>query len=179
MSKPSVTVNQYVQGHGEPESPSAAKRRKSAAHGVSRGCRKETSEPRRGERRVLAHTQNSASWFSRGGLLSVVISAVLLCATLPARAQSPNAPLPPGEAKEKAGAACLTCHEARIIVQQRLSKAAWTKELDKMIKWGAEVDANDHDALIDYFTANFGPDQPVYAAPKSQAESASKSKSKH
>jgi len=100
-----------------------------------------------------------------------------LCATLPARAQSPNAQLPPGDVKEKAEAVCLTCHEARIIVQQRLSKAAWTKELDKMIKWGAEVDPKDHDALVDYFSANFGPDQPVYEAPKSQTES--KMKSKH
>jgi hypothetical protein len=106
-----------------------------------------------------------------------LVAALLWAAS--AVAQSPNAPLPPGEAKEKAEAACLTCHEARIIVQQRLSKAAWTKELDKMIKWGAEVDPKDRDALIDYFSANFGPDQPVYAAPKSQALSGAKSKSKH
>ena len=37
----------------------------------------------------------------------------------------------------KATTACLECHEARIILQQRLSKAAWTKEVDKMTKWGA------------------------------------------
>jgi hypothetical protein len=75
---------------------------------------------------------------------------------------SPNEQLPPGAMQEKAAAACGTCHEARILVQQRLSKAAWTKEMDKMIKWGAEVDPKDRDALIDYF----GPDQPAYAAPK-------------
>jgi len=28
-----------------------------------------------------------------------------------------------------------------------------------MIKWGAEVDPKDRDALIDYFSVNFGPDQ--------------------
>jgi hypothetical protein len=42
--------------------------------------------------------------------------------------------------QEKAVAACSTCHESRIIVQQRLSKPVWTKEVDKMIKWGAEVE---------------------------------------
>jgi len=52
------------------------------------------------------------------------------------------------------------CHEARIIVQQRLSKAAWTKEVDKMTKWGALVDPSDRDALIDYLSTNFAPDQP-------------------
>jgi hypothetical protein len=38
--------------------------------------------------------------------------------------------------------------------------------MDKMIKWGAEVDPKDRDALMDYFSANFGPDRPAYAAPK-------------
>jgi hypothetical protein len=67
----------------------------------------------------------------------------------------------------KATTACTECHEARIIVQQRLSKAAWTKEVDKMMKWGAVVDAGDHDALIDYLSANFNPDQPPYVPPRS------------
>ena len=84
-----------------------------------------------------------------------------------------NDQLPAGAMQEKAVAACSSCHEARIILQQRLSKPAWTKEVDKMIKWGAEVDPQDkdRDALIDYFSANFGPDQPPYLAPRSAAES--------
>jgi hypothetical protein len=100
------------------------------------------------------------------------LTALVLCAAIAVVAQSsPNETLPAGAAKEKAEAACLTCHEGRIIVQQRLTKAAWTKEVDKMTKWGAEVDPKDHDALIDYLSANFGTDQPAYQAPKSAAES--------
>jgi hypothetical protein len=106
----------------------------------------------------------------------IVLALVLWCTAAAVAQSSPNEQLPAGSAKEKAEAGCLTCHEARIIVQQRLSKAAWTKELDKMIKWGAEVDPKDHDALIDYFTANFGPDQPAYAAPRSATESKSQNK---
>jgi len=75
--------------------------------------------------------------------------------------------LPPGAMQAKATASCLECHEGRIILQQRLSKAAWTKEVDKMMKWGAVVDAPDRDALIDYLSTNFGPDQPRYEAPRS------------
>ena len=86
--------------------------------------------------------------------------------------------LPAGAMQEKAAEACSTCHEARIIVQQRLSKAAWTKEVDKMMKWGAEVAPKDRDALIDYFSANFGPEQPAYVAPRSASESTSQSKTK-
>jgi hypothetical protein len=76
--------------------------------------------------------------------------------------------------QERAATACTSCHEARIIVQQRLSKAAWTKEMDKMIKWGAEVDPKDRDALIDYFSANFGPDQAPYEAPRTTAKALTK-----
>ena len=88
-----------------------------------------------------------------------------------------EAQLPDGTAKAIAENACVSCHEARIIVQQRLSKATWAKEVDKMTKWGAEVDPKDHDALIDYLSTNFGPDQPPYQAPVSAQES--KSKAKH
>jgi hypothetical protein len=66
----------------------------------------------------------------------------------------------------KATTACLECHEARIILQQRLSKAAWTKEVDKMTKWGAVVDPIDRDALIDYLSTNFSPDKPAYEPPR-------------
>lgn len=80
--------------------------------------------------------------------------------------------LPAGPMQAKATTACTECHEARIIIQQRLSKATWTKEVDKMIKWGAVVDASDHDALIDYLSANFGVDQPQYVPPRSAVEAA-------
>ena len=75
-------------------------------------------------------------------------------------AQSGSAPdLPAGEMQAKARTACLECHEARIILQQRLSKPAWTKEVDKMIKWGAVVYPKDRDTLIDYLSTNFPPDK--------------------
>jgi len=82
--------------------------------------------------------------------------------------------LPAGPMQAKATTSCLECHEARIIVQQRLSKAAWTREVDKMIKWGAVVDPADRDSLIDYFTSNFIPDRLPYQAPRTAADSAQK-----
>jgi hypothetical protein len=80
-----------------------------------------------------------------------------------------TADLPAGAMQTKATAACLECHEARIILQQRLSKAAWTKEVDKMTKWGAVVDPADRDSLIDYLSSNFSPDQPAYQPPRTSA----------
>jgi len=102
-------------------------------------------------------------------------AVVVLAAILPAFGQKPAAlklteDLPSGLMQAKATTSCLECHEARIILQQRLNKAAWAKEVDKMIKWGAVVDANDHDALVDYLSTNFSPDQPAYDPPRTAIE---------
>ena len=77
-------------------------------------------------------------------------------------AQSPG--LPPAPLQTKMNTACLECHDARIIVQQRLSKAAWTKEVDKMIKWGAVVAPGDREGFIDYLSANFPESNKPYVA---------------
>src|SRR6266481_5958992 len=98
--------------------------------------------------------------------LSVAVSlfVVAFVSTL-AWAQSASSPeLPAGPMQSKATTACTECHDARIILQQRLSKATWTKEVDKMTKWGALVDPQDRDALIDYLSTHFSVDKPAYLA---------------
>src|SRR5437879_4295053 len=92
---------------------------------------------------------------------SVLVTFVMVLASaLGAWAQaSQNPSLPAGEMQAKAQTACLECHEARIILQQRLTKALWTKEVDKMIKWGALVSVNDREALVEYMSKNFPPDK--------------------
>ena len=107
----------------------------------------------------------------------VIWCSMVLCSLSLLRAQSPATPeLPPGAMQTKATTACTGCHDARIILQQRLSKAAWTKEVDKMVKWGALVDAQDRDPLIDYLSANFGVDKPDYVAERSQPAAGKKQK---
>lgn len=86
--------------------------------------------------------------------------------------------LPAGAMQSKATTACTECHEARIILQQRLGKAAWTREVDKMIKWGALVEPNDRDALIDYLSSNFSVDQPQFLPPRTSPEKKSSAQSK-
>ena len=56
---------------------------------------------------------------------------------------------------------CVPCHSLRLIHSQRLSKAGWNKELDKMAGWGTKV--NDRDALLEYLVANYGDDKPLPA----------------
>jgi hypothetical protein len=135
------------------------------------------TKPRRGEREAMTQTpegrQNSSqtlfrhAGFTRYPRTLATILLLALTAPFSIQAQKPvaasvTADLPAGPIQAKATAACLECHEARIILQQRLSKAAWTKEVDKMTKWGALVDPADRDALIDYLSTNFSPDQPPY-----------------
>ena len=93
----------------------------------------------------------------------LLAGAAALCFSPILAAQSASNPeLPAGPLQAKVTTACSECHEARIVVQQRLSKAAWTKEVDKMVKWGALVDPQDRDAFIDYLSTNFGVDKPAY-----------------
>jgi hypothetical protein len=103
----------------------------------------------------------------------IAVSMVVLVVVCVLCAQSSNPALPAGPVQAKVTTVCAECHEARIILQQRLSKAAWTKEVDKMIKWGALVAPEDHDAFVDYLSSNFGADKPAYVADRLQ-NSASK-----
>ncbi|MGB6025425.1 MAG: hypothetical protein WBG40_09470 [Candidatus Sulfotelmatobacter sp.] len=132
------------------------------------------------ERRVSAASRfiedSSFSPLDRTCCSGIFLALLMLSAAPPlsAQAQKPaganvTADLPAGPMQAKATTACLECHEARIILQQRLSKAAWTKEVDKMTKWGAVVDPADRDALIDYLSTNFSPDKPAYDPPRTSA----------
>ena len=83
-----------------------------------------------------------------------------------ARPHAQSADLLPGPVPAKFTTACLVCHDAGIIVQQRLNKAAWTKEVDKMIKWGAVVDPGDRDAFIEYLATKFPVDKEPNVPPR-------------
>ena len=93
---------------------------------------------------------------------------VLLVLAVPigvAHGQASAPDLPPAPIQPKVKTACLYCHDSGIIVQQRLDKKTWGKEVDKMIRWGAVVEKEDRDAFVDYFSGNFPADKPP-AAPK-------------
>jgi hypothetical protein len=52
---------------------------------------------------------------------------------------------------------CALCHGEDIVRQQRLTRAQWNAEIEKMIGWGAKVNADDRAALLDYLSSNYGP----------------------
>jgi cytochrome c5 len=65
--------------------------------------------------------------------------------------------LPAGPGRETVTTRCLMCHESDLIVQQRLTRAGWGREIDKMVRWGAVVDAAEREPMLDYLSAHFTP----------------------
>ena len=65
--------------------------------------------------------------------------------------------LPEGPGSEILKNRCVSCHQTDLITTQRLSAAGWGRELDKMIRWGAAVEAAERDPLQSYLAANFRP----------------------
>jgi len=61
--------------------------------------------------------------------------------------------------KQEEQRACLPCHSLRLIESQRLSVAAWGKELDKMERWGAVI--KDRQLLLDYLAQQYPDTKPT------------------
>ncbi|MGE0451470.1 MAG: hypothetical protein AB7Q29_17995 [Vicinamibacterales bacterium] len=55
------------------------------------------------------------------------------------------APLVPAAVRTR----CSSCHGSDLITQQRLGRAGWEREVDKMIRWGASVPDAERAALLD------------------------------
>ena len=62
-------------------------------------------------------------------------------------------------AKKEEQQACIQCHSLRLIHSQRLSSTAWSKEIKKMVGWGARVP--DQQILLDYLSQDYGDAKPV------------------
>lgn len=73
--------------------------------------------------------------------------------------------LPEGPGAEVARARCVTCHETDLIVQQRLSRTGWEREVDKMVRWGAVVPASERTPLVEYLSTHFAPTPAASHAP--------------
>jgi hypothetical protein len=75
----------------------------------------------------------------------------LLAAALLVMGQSAEKPDEGHKAEQRS---CTPCHSLRLVESQRLSAAAWEKEVDKMMRWGAEVP--ERQVLIDYLSRTYG-----------------------
>jgi cytochrome c5 len=88
--------------------------------------------------------------------LALVLLACVAATGLRSVTASPQ-DLPDGKGADIARNRCLNCHEADLIVAQKLSRAGWVREVEKMVRWGAVVKDEEKDTLVDYFAARFAP----------------------
>jgi hypothetical protein len=98
------------------------------------------------------------------------IYGLILLIPLTAWAQAPPATTVAQRAMACAGA----CHGPGLIAQQRLDRAGWIREVDKMTGWGASVSAADRDAFINYFSTMFNSSRPRPNSSKVLPEGAAK-----
>jgi cytochrome c2 len=80
------------------------------------------------------------------------IVAYLAAAFPAARHTNVEVATPAGETYRRA---CLVCHEADLVEAQRLGTPGWTREVDKMIRWGASVSDAEKQGLVDYLALRF------------------------
>jgi DMSO/TMAO reductase YedYZ molybdopterin-dependent catalytic subunit len=81
-----------------------------------------------------------------------VVKEVKESAAAATPAAAPEAvPAPPASFKQS----CLACHEDNVIKQQRLTKAQWDREINKMVGWGAKIKDSDRPALLDYLSKTY------------------------
>ena len=61
--------------------------------------------------------------------------------------------LPAGPGKEVLLRACTSCHAVPLITQQRKPAAEWAKTVDKMVGWGAPLQPDEKQGLVDYLAS--------------------------
>src|SRR5260370_13892748 len=96
--------------------------------------------------------QRSSRFSVLGGsaALSLAVAGPLHAQTAPA--------LPPGEGRDIVATACTQCHGLTTIMAIRDGSGGWRQFVNYMIMKGAQVSDREADTVVQYLTANFGPD---------------------
>ena len=74
-----------------------------------------------------------------------------------AAGQPSTNPLPPGEHMALVLGACIPCHSAEMVAQQRLDRATWEAIVDRMIGYGAPITPETKPLILRYLETRLGP----------------------
>ena len=121
--------------------------------------------PRDGYYTVMARARDASGdtqpfaqeWNPSGYLHNVVQHVGMTVTANPSGAPAGGGPPAPFQMSSKFRQSCIGCHEADVIEQQRLTRGQWDKEIDKMVRWGAKVDAGDREDFLRSLVERFGP----------------------
>jgi sulfite oxidase len=116
-----------------------------------------------GQHTLISRATNAAGqkqpleeeWNPNGYLWNVAQPRPVLIARVPnqeAVSTTADQPLPEGYK-----GLCFACHDEHMMRQQRLTRAQWDREVTKMTGWGAPVQPENRDALLDYLSSSFKP----------------------
>ncbi len=115
-----------------------------------------------GQYTLMARTTNEAgqtqpleqAWNPSGYLWNVAQPRTITISN-----QAPVSDGPAGGPPEQPPAAyktaCFGCHDEHMMEQQRLSRARWDAELNKMIRWGAPLKDEDRESVLNYLSGRF------------------------
>jgi hypothetical protein len=90
------------------------------------------------------------------GPAALVAGLVIGLAAAPAPGQTAN-PLPPGEHMPLVLGACIPCHSAEMVAQQRLDRATWEAIVDRMITYGAPITPETRPLILQYLVTRLAP----------------------
>ena len=105
---------------------------------------------------AAGQTQPLEQQWNPSGYLWNAVQRVNLQVTTQELIDLPIEPRPPAQ-PEGYQAACLTCHDEAMMVQQRLTPAQWDREVNKMTGWGAPIKPEDREAILKYLSTQFHP----------------------
>lgn len=74
--------------------------------------------------------------------------------------------MPDGDGRTEVLISCTGCHDLRLIIPQRKSRAGWSASVQNMISaYQAPLDAADIPAMLEYLEKNFGEGNPIECLP--------------
>ena len=94
-------------------------------------------------------------------IVLLLVSLLLVLPTAPAQGQKAKDEgwpelLPPGDGRELVLNSCTSCHNLKIVVHARMSRADWAKSVNDMIQRGAPVFPEEIEPMTIYLSKAFG-----------------------
>jgi hypothetical protein len=97
-------------------------------------------------------------WRSPAAIISAALVAGLAAGLAGAwSVAQPANSLPPGEHRPLVLGACIPCHSAEMVAQQRLDRATWEAIVDRMVAYGAPITAETRPLILDYLATRLAP----------------------
>ncbi len=92
-------------------------------------------------------------------VFAIILSSLLLNSVAQSAPPKPNTDkLADGPGEKLVERACLSCHNAHVIVIKRASADDWAEDVDKMVARGAVLTDDENDQVVEYLSTHYGPD---------------------